>query len=49
MLGLEENLDFAREHRDALIRFGRFLGRNATFGRESTAEERVWLDEGGGW
>ena len=48
-LGLEENVRFAREHRDVLIRFGRFPGRNAALGRESTVEERAWLDEGGGW
>ena len=48
-LGIEENARFARDHRDVIARFGRFPGRNAALGRESTAEERAWLDEGGGW
>lgn len=48
-LGLEENTQFAREHCDVLARFGRFPGRNAALGRESTAEELAWLEQGGGW
>ena len=49
-LGVEENANFARDHRDVLHRFGRFPGRNAALGRQSSAEEQEWLQEnGGGW
>ena len=49
-LGIEENAAFAREHRDVLRRFGRFPGRNAALGRETTAAEQAYLTEtGGGW
>jgi uncharacterized protein (DUF924 family) len=34
---------FAREHRDAIEKFGRFPMRNAALGRESTPAERDWL------
>lgn len=40
---LEENIRFARHHRDIVRRFGRFPHRNALLGRESTADERAWL------
>lgn len=43
-LGDSEPLEFARTHRDQIERFGRFPGRNAALGRESTAEERVFLE-----
>lgn len=48
-LGEEENLAFARDHAAVFARFGRFPSRNAALGRESTAEEQAYLDEGGGW
>lgn len=49
-LGIESNLKFARDHREVFERFGRFPGRNAALGRETTAEERAWLEEtDGGW
>lgn len=48
-LGIAENLDFARAHRDVIERFGRFPGRNVALGRESSAAEQAYLDEGGGW
>ncbi|MDP1026044.1 DUF924 family protein [Sphingomonas sp. KR1UV-12] len=49
-LGIEENAAYARDHRDVFRRFGRFPGRNAALGRETTAEEQAWLEEtGGGW
>lgn len=48
-LGLEENIRFARDHRDVVLRFGRFPGRNVALGRASTAEEEAYLAEGGGW
>lgn len=42
--------DYARAHRDVIARFGRFPHRNAVLGRESTAEERRFLEEHGtGW
>ena len=44
-----ENLEFAQMHRDVIAKFGRFPGRNAALGRESTAEEQRYLDEGGGF
>ncbi len=37
----------ARAHREVIGRFGRFPTRNAALGRASTAEEQVYLDEGG--
>ncbi len=44
--GLESNLRFARHHRDLIRCFGRFPHRNAILGRESTAEEQVYLASG---
>ena len=41
--------DYARAHLDVIERFGRFPHRNAALGRESTPEEREWLDAGGGF
>ena len=37
----------ARRHRDIIRRFGRFPHRNPIVGRETTPEERRYLDEGG--
>lgn len=49
-LGLAENLEHARAHRDAIMMFGRFPGRNAALGRRSTSAEQRWLRENdGGW
>ncbi len=36
-------LDYARQHRDVVARFGRFPHRNAILGRRSTAEEIEFL------
>jgi uncharacterized protein (DUF924 family) len=36
--------DFARKHRDLIAKFGRFPHRNAALDRESTPEERSWLE-----
>ncbi len=44
---LEQFADFAREHRDIIVKFGRFPHRNATLGRESTPEEVAFLTDGG--
>src|SRR3546814_9098434 len=46
-LGLAEQLDFAIRHRDIVARFGRFPHRNAVLGRQSTAEERAFLQQPG--
>jgi uncharacterized protein (DUF924 family) len=46
-LGLPENLRSAREHRDIIARFGRFPHRNEVLGRETTPQERIFLEEGG--
>ena len=41
--GLENNLRFARHHREIVHRFGRFPHRNAILGRTSSAEESAYL------
>lgn len=41
--GLDENLRFARHHREIVQRFGRFPHRNALLGRTSSEEEIAWL------
>jgi uncharacterized protein (DUF924 family) len=43
------NLKFAQDHRDTVVRFGRFPHRNATIGRTSTPEEIEHLKEHSGW
>ncbi len=49
-LGIAENAAFARDHRDVFRRFGRFPGRNAALGRETTPAEQDYLTgTGGGW
>jgi uncharacterized protein (DUF924 family) len=40
-------LDYARIHRDIIVRFGRFPHRNPMLGRETTADEQAFLDGGG--
>ncbi|MBV4460787.1 DUF924 domain-containing protein [Pseudomonas sp. COR58] len=42
-----DNLDYAERHRKVIARFGRFPHRNAVLGRESTAEELVYLSQPG--
>ena len=37
---------YAERHRDAIRRFGRFPGRNAALGRDTTAEEAAFLARG---
>lgn len=45
---LSKNLDFAKQHRDIVLKFGRFPHRNKIFpGRESTPEEEAFLKEPG--
>lgn len=43
----EAFLAHARHYRDVIARFGRFPHRNAILGRESTAEERLFLESEG--
>lgn len=45
--GLEDNLRFARHHRDLIRRFGRFPHRNALLGRPSTPDELDYLASDG--
>lgn len=44
---MPEVLKYAHVHRDIIIRFGRFPHRNRALGRETTAEEQDFLDQGG--
>jgi uncharacterized protein (DUF924 family) len=37
----------ARAHQEVIRRYGRFPTRNAALGRETTADEQVYLDQGG--
>lgn len=46
-LGNADYLNFANIHREVIVRFGRFPHRNAALGRDTTAEEQAFLDEGG--
>lgn len=40
-------LEAAIDHRDIVARFGRFPHRNPILGRETTSDERAFLDDGG--
>jgi uncharacterized protein (DUF924 family) len=40
-------LDFARKHRDLILRFRRFPHRNAVLQRKSTPDEEAFLKEHG--
>ena len=44
-----EFVPYAHAHRDVIARFGRFPHRNAILGRVNTAEERAYLERGGGF
>ena len=46
-IGDEDNLAYARDHRDIIARFGRFPHRNSILGRETRQEEKAFLDGGG--
>lgn len=49
-LGREDNLAFARDHRDVIRLYGRYPSRNAALGRATTEEERLYLSRpGAGW
>jgi uncharacterized protein (DUF924 family) len=40
-------VDYAKKHREVIARFGRFPHRNQILGRESTEEEKVFLEQPG--
>jgi uncharacterized protein (DUF924 family) len=40
-------LESAQAHRDVIRRFGRFPSRNGALGRETTPDERAYLEGGG--
>lgn len=42
---VDSAIDFASQHRDMIVRFGRFPHRNQVLGRESTAEELAYLHQ----
>jgi uncharacterized protein (DUF924 family) len=42
-----ESARYAAHHRAIVERFGRFPHRNVILGRETTAEEQRYIDEGG--
>ncbi|SBS33695.1 hypothetical protein MAQ5080_02651 [Marinomonas aquimarina] len=44
-LGNANNLDFERQHKAIIDRFGRYPHRNDILGRESSAEERAFLEQ----
>lgn len=45
--GLKDQLPHAQQHRDIVLRFGRFPHRNRILGRDSTPEELAYLDSPG--
>jgi uncharacterized protein (DUF924 family) len=47
--GLHMIADYARKHLDVIEKFGRFPHRNAALGRETSADERAYLEGGGGF
>lgn len=48
-LGIENNIKFAKAHRDIIVQYGRFPHRNAVLGRETRPDEQAAIDEGSGW
>ena len=44
---LANSADYARQHRDIIVEFGRFPHRNACLGRTSTEAELRFLEQGG--
>jgi uncharacterized protein (DUF924 family) len=45
--GLPEAFEWAQKHYEVIARFGRYPHRNAILGRESTPEERAFLEQPG--
>ncbi|MEH6757260.1 MAG: DUF924 family protein [Parasphingorhabdus sp.] len=48
-LGFENNIKFAKAHRDIIAEYGRFPHRNAVLGRETRPEEQAAIEEGAHW
>jgi len=48
-LGKENNLKYARLHRDPILAFGQFPHRNAVLGRPTSPAEKAWIEEHGGF
>lgn len=48
-LGAENNIKFAKAHRDVILKYGRFPHRNAVLGRETRPEEQAAIDAGAKW
>jgi uncharacterized protein (DUF924 family) len=46
-LGNDDNLKYAEIHAEIIRRFGRFPHRNPVLGRDTTPEEKAFLDSGG--
>ena len=46
-LGLTDGLEYAKRHRDVIMRFGRFPHRNLILGRFNTPEEEAFLKQPG--
>lgn len=45
--GVRAQVAYAERHRDLVVRFGRYPGRNPALGRPDTPEEVAWLAAGG--
>ncbi len=48
-LGVENNIKFAKAHRDIIEKYGRFPHRNTVLGRENRPEEQAAIDQGSDW
>lgn len=48
-LGKPEPLRYEKLHREVIVSFGRYPGRNEALGRQSSPEEREYLEEHGGF
>lgn len=48
-LGVENNIKFAKAHRDVIVQYGRFPHRNAVLGRASRPEELAAIKAGADW
>lgn len=47
--GIETNIADARDHAEAIRRFGRFPARNAVLGRDTRPDEAAWLETHEDW
>ncbi len=48
-LGIENNIKFAKAHRDVIVKYGRFPHRNIVLGRETRPDEQAAIDAGASW